>query len=116
MRRGHTRALTEGPSPADAHEPVLPYPDGWFSVAFSSEVVRGALLTRPLQGEDVVLYRLRDGEVRAVRPYCPHLGAHLGLGALEGDELLCPSTASPSARTAPARGRGTARPRRRPRT
>lgn len=41
MRRGHTRALTEGPSPADAHEPVLPYPDGWFSVAFSSEVVRG---------------------------------------------------------------------------
>ncbi|MEV1065532.1 Rieske 2Fe-2S domain-containing protein [Streptomyces sp. NPDC050263] len=90
MRRGHTRALTEGPSPADAHEPVLPYPDGWFSVAFSSEVVRGALLTRPLQGEDVVLYRLRDGEVRAVRPYCPHLGAHLGLGALEGDALLCP--------------------------
>ncbi|MFK0215529.1 Rieske 2Fe-2S domain-containing protein [Streptomyces sp. NPDC004288] len=90
MNRAHTRPLTEGPSPADAHEPVLPYPDGWFAVAFSSELVPGRVLTRPLQGEDVVLYRLRDGAVRAVRPYCPHLGAHLGLGSVEGDDLICP--------------------------
>lgn len=90
LSRKYARNITQGPTPADvALPPVLPYPDGWSAVAFSDELKPGAVLTRPLQGEDVVLYRLRDGRLRAVRPYCPHLGAHLGLGAVEGDDLVC---------------------------
>ncbi|MDI5965466.1 Rieske 2Fe-2S domain-containing protein [Streptantibioticus silvisoli] len=87
--RRYARRITEGPTPADQRPPELPYPDGWFAVAFAAELTAGTVLTRPLQGEDVVLYRLRDGGVRAVRPYCPHLGAHLGLAGLEGDDLVC---------------------------
>ncbi|CAD5920211.1 Phenylpropionate dioxygenase and related ring-hydroxylating dioxygenases, large terminal subunit [Streptomyces sp. KY75] len=37
-----------------------------------------------------MLYRLGSGSLRAVRPYCPHLGAHLGLAKVDGDDLVCP--------------------------
>lgn len=81
------------PSPrtAQATVPRLPYPDGWFALAASHELKAGKVLTRRLMGEDVVLYRTAGGTMRAVRPYCPHLGAHLGHGAtVQGDNLRCP--------------------------
>ncbi|MFD8596012.1 aromatic ring-hydroxylating dioxygenase subunit alpha [Kitasatospora sp. NPDC059646] len=71
--------------------PALPTPSGWFCLALSGELRRGAVLTRRFATEDVVLYRTRRGEVRATRPYCPHMGAHLGVGGtVEGDTLVCP--------------------------
>ncbi|MDX3636972.1 Rieske (2Fe-2S) protein [Streptomyces europaeiscabiei] len=78
---------------ADGHEPGrhLPYPSGWFCLARSRELAPGHVLTRRLMDEDIVLYRTRDGRPRAVHPYCPHLGAHLGAGgAVEGQNLVCP--------------------------
>ncbi|MER7516742.1 Rieske 2Fe-2S domain-containing protein [Streptomyces sp. NPDC126499] len=91
LTRRYGRTISEGPTPADvAGVPGLPYPSGWSALAFSDEVRRGSVLTRPLMGEDVVLYRLRTGGLRAVRPYCPHLGAHLGLAKVDGDDLVCP--------------------------
>ncbi|GHF46581.1 (2Fe-2S)-binding protein [Streptomyces morookaense] len=74
-----------------ARGPELPYPSGWFCLALSRELAPGAVLTRRLAGEDVVLYRTRDGQSHAVRPYCPHLGAHFGAGGtVEGRNLVCP--------------------------
>ncbi len=71
--------------------PWPPYPSGWFCVGFSRELPAGKVLTRRFMGEDVVVYRTRAGAVRAVRPYCPHLGAHLGVGGtVEGELLVCP--------------------------
>ncbi|MEV4435855.1 Rieske 2Fe-2S domain-containing protein [Streptomyces sp. NPDC049555] len=69
----------------------LPYPRGWFCLASSKELKAGTVATRRLAGEDVVLYRTRGGRVRATRPYCPHLGAHLGFGGrVDGEYLVCP--------------------------
>lgn len=69
----------------------LPYPSGWFCLARSRELAPGKVLTRRFMDEDIVLYRTRDGRSRAVRPYCPHLGAHLGAGGtVEGQNLVCP--------------------------
>ncbi|MET7505504.1 Rieske 2Fe-2S domain-containing protein [Streptomyces microflavus] len=91
VSREYGRAITEGPTPADASgAPALPYPSGWSALAFTDELRPGTVLTRPLAGSDVVLYRLGTGALRAVRPYCPHLGAHLGLAKVEGDDLVCP--------------------------
>ncbi|MFF0148161.1 Rieske 2Fe-2S domain-containing protein [Amycolatopsis sulphurea] len=71
--------------------PRLPYPDGWFAVAFRDELPPGRVLARRFLGEDVVLYRTRTGLLRAVRPFCPHLGAHLAHGGrIEGDDIVCP--------------------------
>jgi 3-ketosteroid 9alpha-monooxygenase subunit A len=80
-----------GATPADrAFPPALPYPDGWFCLGFSSELGRETTLSRRLMGEDVVLVRAADGTVRAMRPYCPHLGAHLGvMGRVAGQEITC---------------------------
>ncbi|MEE1822176.1 Rieske 2Fe-2S domain-containing protein [Streptomyces sp. BE20] len=51
----------------------------------------GTVTTKRLMGEDVVLYRTRSGRIRVVRPYCPHLGAHLGCGGRVDDEdIVCP--------------------------
>ncbi|GGP33174.1 aromatic ring-hydroxylating oxygenase subunit alpha [Streptomyces melanogenes] len=74
-----------------AADTALPYPSGWFCLAPSHELAAGAVLTRALAGEDVVLYRTVPGAAHAVRPHCPHLGAHLGIGGtVEGQNLLCP--------------------------
>lgn len=70
---------------------LTPFPDGWYFLARADEVKPGTVLTRRLAGEDVVLFRGRSGALAALRPYCPHMGAHLGHGGrVEGDELRCP--------------------------
>ncbi|MFB7916508.1 Rieske 2Fe-2S domain-containing protein [Streptomyces sp. NPDC056061] len=91
LSRAYGGGISEGPTPADtAGAPGLPYPSGWSALAFSDELRPGTVLTRPLAGQDVVLYRLGTGAVRAIRPYCPHLGAHLGLAKVDGEDLVCP--------------------------
>lgn len=87
-----------GPRTADsarsadqALPPALPYPNGWFCVGFSREWALGQVRTRPLMDQEIVVYRTRRGTLRATRPYCPHLGAHLGVGGtVDGENLVCP--------------------------
>ncbi|MGW3216203.1 Rieske 2Fe-2S domain-containing protein [Streptomyces parvus] len=91
VARRYGQAISEGPTPADAAgAPALPFPSGWSALAFSHELRPRTVLTRPLAGRDVVLYRTSAGALRAVHPYCPHLGAHLGLAKIEGENLTCP--------------------------
>jgi phenylpropionate dioxygenase-like ring-hydroxylating dioxygenase large terminal subunit len=79
------------PPPLAELQPRRPYPNGWFAVAFADELRSGQVLRRRFLGEDLVVYRTRRGIVRAVEPYCPHLGAHLGHGGwVEGEEIVCP--------------------------
>jgi 3-ketosteroid 9alpha-monooxygenase subunit A len=71
--------------------PLPPYPNGWFRVADSRDVVRGA--ARPLRyfGQELVAFRGDDGTARVLGAHCPHLGAHLGHGGhVEGGALRCP--------------------------
>ncbi|MFD9721761.1 Rieske 2Fe-2S domain-containing protein [Streptomyces sp. NPDC059076] len=57
----------------------------------SSDLPPGGVLTRRLMGEDVVVYRTRSGRAHVIRPYCPHLGTHLGCGGrVEDDLIVCP--------------------------
>jgi len=68
-----------------------PFPNGWFHVAWSDELARGEV--RPLEafGRQLVLLRDEEGEARVYDAFCPHLGAHLGVGGrVEGKNLRCP--------------------------
>jgi cholesterol 7-desaturase len=81
-----------GATPANLAFPSTPlsYPDGWFCLGFSHELGKEKSTIRRLTGEDVVLIRGGSGKVRAIRPYCPHLGAHLGvMGDVSGEEITC---------------------------
>lgn len=77
--------------PRSAMQPRRPYPHGWFALAFSREVRRGQVRRVRFMDDDVVLYRTQSGAARAVDPYCPHLGAHLGYGGrVDGETIVCP--------------------------
>lgn len=69
----------------------FPIPDGWFQLAWSSELAKGGVLPVRAFGKDLVLFRTEAGEARVLDAYCPHLGAHLGVGGkVEGDAIRCP--------------------------
>lgn len=68
----------------------LPVPWGWFAVGFSHELATGTVLRRRLAGEELVVWRSADGSLGATAPTCPHLGAHLGSGTVDGVALRCP--------------------------
>jgi 3-ketosteroid 9alpha-monooxygenase subunit A len=69
----------------------LPIPFGWFAVALSNEIQNGDIRTMRYFGTEFVLWRGGDGGMRAVDPFCPHLGAHLGVNSdVVGNDLRCP--------------------------
>jgi nitrite reductase/ring-hydroxylating ferredoxin subunit/putative sterol carrier protein len=73
-----------------ARFPFGSYPRGWFVVALSTDVAPGEVKTVHYFGQDIVLFRAGTGALSALDKTCPHLGAHLGGGRVEGDCLRCP--------------------------
>lgn len=69
----------------------LPIPNGWFAVAWSKDLVDGEVKRARYFGQELVLFRTREGAVHALDAYCPHLGAHLGEGGrVIGETVRCP--------------------------
>jgi len=76
------------------------YPRGWLMVA-ASETITSEPSEARFFGEDVVLYRGASGRAVMLDAYCPHMGAHLAVGAMgatarhgvqvEGDMIRCPN-------------------------
>lgn len=62
----------------------------WHPVAFSSELEVDKTLKVRLLGEDLVLARPRTGAPLLVQERCPHRGASLLYGFIEGETLRCP--------------------------
>lgn len=70
---------------------ALPTPNSWYAVAFSDELRPGGVLARIVAERALVVFRTHTGEACAMDAYCPHLGAHLGIGGqVEGESLRCP--------------------------
>jgi 3-ketosteroid 9alpha-monooxygenase subunit A len=70
--------------------PFASFPRGWYVVAFSPDLAPGEVKTVRHFGRDIVLFRGESGVASALDKTCPHLGAHLGGGTVEGDCLRCP--------------------------
>jgi len=74
----------------DVREALPPYPNGWYAVAWSSEVAPGEVVTRLVAGQEVVVFRTRSS-VAVMEAHCAHLGAHLGMGGrVVGESIRCP--------------------------
>lgn len=68
----------------------LPIPFGWFAVTMSSDLAAGEIRTLRYFSTEFVVWRGKDGVVRAVDPHCPHMGAHLGVNSdIVGNDLRC---------------------------
>ena len=66
-------------------------PNGWFSVGAGSDLAPGGVEPVSYLGRQLVLFRGADGVARVFDAYCPHLGAHLGIGGrVCGDGIACP--------------------------
>ena len=61
----------------------------WYVAAWDHEVEAGALVHRKILGEAVVLFRTRDGQVKALEDSCPHRKLPLSMGTLVGDHVQC---------------------------
>jgi phenylpropionate dioxygenase-like ring-hydroxylating dioxygenase large terminal subunit len=60
----------------------------WFPVARSQDLDRPRSAT--LLGEDLVVFRTESGVPAVLSSRCPHRGANLALGEVEGEAIACP--------------------------
>jgi nitrite reductase/ring-hydroxylating ferredoxin subunit len=68
-----------------------PYPNGWYAVAFTDDLVPGRIHATTFCGDDVVVFRTVGGTPVVMDAHCPHLGAHLGIGGrVIGESIQCP--------------------------
>jgi len=66
-------------------------PNGWFQVAYGDEIAVGGIKKLEYFDRDLILFRGEDGAARVFDAYCPHLGAHIGVGGtVEGNGVRCP--------------------------
>ncbi len=63
--------------------------EGWYWALRSSDLKKGKTAPLNFLGRELVVYRGEDGRVVALDAYCPHMGAHLAEGKVEGNGLRC---------------------------
>ena len=61
----------------------------WYVAARSEEIPADRPLGRRICKQPMALFRNSAGQVAAVLDFCPHRGAPLSLGKVEGDTLVC---------------------------
>lgn len=67
------------------------FPFAWYPVVTGDALPPATVQPVRLLARDLVVWRGEGGEAHVMDAYCPHLGAHLGVGGrVEGDHLVCP--------------------------
>jgi phenylpropionate dioxygenase-like ring-hydroxylating dioxygenase large terminal subunit len=63
--------------------------EGWYWALRSQDLKVGQIKAIHLLGRDLAIYRGKDGKAVTVDAYCPHMGAHLAEGKVEGTGIRC---------------------------
>jgi phenylpropionate dioxygenase-like ring-hydroxylating dioxygenase large terminal subunit len=63
--------------------------EGWYWTLPSKDLKIGTVKPVTLLGRNLAIYRGNSGKVIAMDAYCPHMGAHLAEGKVEGDSIRC---------------------------
>lgn len=70
---------------------TIPVPFGWFRVADSADLAPGSIEHIRVCERELVVWRTGSGDAACADAWCPHLGAHLGVGGrVVGDSVVCP--------------------------
>jgi phenylpropionate dioxygenase-like ring-hydroxylating dioxygenase large terminal subunit len=71
--------------------PMPPVPHGWYALLRSSQVPRGKVVPLHYFGRALIAFRGPNGKPAVRDAYCPHYGAHLGVGGKVVDGTVeCP--------------------------
>ena len=65
------------------------YEQCWYPIARSNELPDKQLVGRDVLDGRVILYRDSTGVAHALSAYCPHMGADLAQGQIQGDDVRC---------------------------
>lgn len=65
-------------------------PQTWFVLARSNQLKRGGVKRVQLLNQKISLFRTFSGNLVALKSRCPHLGADLSLGRVDGEAIICP--------------------------
>ena len=63
--------------------------EGWYWVLPSQSLGVGEVKSVNIFGKDLIVYRGKDKRAVILDAYCPHIGANLAEGKVEGNELRC---------------------------
>jgi phenylpropionate dioxygenase-like ring-hydroxylating dioxygenase large terminal subunit len=63
--------------------------EGWYWVLLSRQLKQGQTKAVTILGRDLLVYRNHFGKVVILDAYCPHMGAHLAEGSVEGSGIRC---------------------------
>ena len=67
------------------------YPNGLFVILDSAQLESGGTQEVSALGLNLVAWRVESGKAYLADAYCPHLGAHLGVGGkVAGECITCP--------------------------
>jgi 3-ketosteroid 9alpha-monooxygenase subunit A len=79
------------PNASNYSRRALPIARGWYLALYSDELPIGGVQSLQCVGRIWVLFRGEDGIAAMADAFCPHLGAHLGVGGrMVGTALRCP--------------------------
>ncbi len=82
--------LSESPAPQHpAFNRTDQLVEGWYWALPSRELKKGQARALSMLGRELVVYRGEDGAARILDAFCPHMGAHLAEGRVEGTGIRC---------------------------
>ncbi len=62
---------------------------GWYWLMPAKALKRNKVVPASIVGHELAVFRKESGEVAALHAYCPHMGAHLAEGKVDGEQLRC---------------------------
>jgi 3-ketosteroid 9alpha-monooxygenase subunit A len=74
----------------EAKPPVARFARGWHCLGLSDHFKVGEPKGIKIFNTELVVYRGESGEAHVLDGYCPHMGAALSIGHVEGDCIVCP--------------------------
>lgn len=77
-------------SPREHIDAATTPPVGAYRVGRLADIPVGEGRAFAVGGEQVAVFRLRDGRLRAVSAVCPHAGGPIADGQIDGTIVLCP--------------------------
>jgi phenylpropionate dioxygenase-like ring-hydroxylating dioxygenase large terminal subunit len=64
--------------------------EGWYWAYRAKKLKRGQATRLRFFDQELVVFRTRSGKVKALDAHCPHMGAHLACGKVDGEGIRCP--------------------------